>query len=188
MKTLSVSPSVTQATVRPIQAHAQLQPQVSAQIRPQQLQLHHQHQLITVPGLQQQVQVLGTIQTHVAAQLQAQQGGAVPQQIKLQLPIQIQQAGGQGQAHQIQNVVTIQTASVQDHLQRIQQLREQQQKKKQQEAKREQSLQASSPSDIIQKQVVMKQNAVIENLKQRKTMTPAEREENQRYGCHCSQT
>eukprot|EP00063_Salmo_salar_P084183 XP_014059018.1 PREDICTED: nucleosome-remodeling factor subunit BPTF-like [Salmo salar] len=181
MKTLSVSPSVTQATVRPIQAHAQLQPQVPAQIRPQQqLQLHHQPQLITVPGLQQQVQVLGTIQTHVAAQLQAQQGGAVPQQIKLQLPIQIQQAGGQGQAHQIQNVVTIQTASVQDHLQRIQQLREQQQKKKQQEAKREQSLQASSPSDIIQKQVVMKQNAVIENLKQRKTMTPAEREENQR--------
>ncbi|XP_055753764.1 nucleosome-remodeling factor subunit BPTF-like isoform X5 [Salvelinus fontinalis] len=181
MKTLSVSPSVTQATVRPIQAHAQLQPQVPAQIRPQQqLQLHHQPQLITVPGLQQQVQVLGTIQTHVAAQLQAQQGGAVPQQIKLQLPIQIQQAGGQVQAHQIQNVVTIQTASVQDHLQRIQQLREQQQKKKQQEAKREQSLQASSPSDIIQKQVVMKQNAVIENLKQRKTMTPAEREENQR--------
>uniref|UniRef100_A0A8C7FYX1 Bromodomain PHD finger transcription factor n=1 Tax=Oncorhynchus kisutch TaxID=8019 RepID=A0A8C7FYX1_ONCKI len=181
MKTLSVSPSVTQATVRPIQAHAQLQPQVTAQIRPQQqLQLHHQPQLITVPGLQQQVQVLGTIQTHVAAQLQAQQGGALPQQIKLQLPIQIQQAGGQVQAHQIQNVVTIQTASMQDHLQRIQQLREQQQKKKQQEAKREQSLQASSPSDIIQKQVVMKQNAVIENLKQRKTMTPAEREENQR--------
>ncbi|XP_071028385.1 nucleosome-remodeling factor subunit BPTF-like isoform X5 [Oncorhynchus clarkii lewisi] len=181
MKTISVSPSITQATVRPIQAHAQLQPQVTAQIRPQQqLQLHHQHQLITVPGLQQQVQVLGTIQTHVAAQLQAQQGGALPQQIKLQLPIQIQQAGGQVQAHQIQNVVTIQTASVQDHLQRIQQLREQQQKKKQQEAKREQSLQASSPSDIIQKQVVMKQNAVIENLKQRKTMTPAEREENQR--------
>ncbi|XP_052347263.1 nucleosome-remodeling factor subunit BPTF-like isoform X8 [Oncorhynchus keta] len=181
MKTLSVSPSVTQATVRPIQAHAQLQPQVTAQIRPQQqLQLHHQPQLITVPGLQQQVQVLGTIQTHVAAQLQAQQGGAVPQQIKLQLPIQIQQAGGQVQAHQIQNVVTIQTASMQDHLQRIQQLREQQQKKKQQEAKREQSLQASSPSDTIQKQVVMKQNAVIENLKQRKTMTPAEREENQR--------
>ncbi|XP_029621597.1 nucleosome-remodeling factor subunit BPTF isoform X7 [Salmo trutta] len=181
MKNLSVSPSVTQATVKPIQAHAQLQPQVPAQIRPQQqLQLHHQPQLITVPGLQQQVQVLGTIQTHVAAQLQAQQGGAVPQQIKLQLPIQIQQAGGQGQAHQIQNVVTIQTASVQDHLQRIQQLREQQQKKKQQEAKREQSLQASSPSDIIQKQVVMKQIAVIENLKQRKTMTPAEREENQR--------
>ncbi|XP_031683607.1 nucleosome-remodeling factor subunit BPTF isoform X6 [Oncorhynchus kisutch] len=181
MKTLSVSPSITQATVRPIQAHAQLQPQVTAQIRPQQqLHLHHQHQLITVPGLQPQVQVLGTIQTHMAAQLQAQQGGALPQQIKLQLPIQIQQAGGQVQAHQIQNVVTIQTASVQDHLQRIQQLREQQQKKKQQEAKREQSLQASSPSDIIQKQVVMKQNAVIENLKQRKTMTPAEREENQR--------
>uniref|UniRef100_A0A673WSW1 Bromodomain PHD finger transcription factor n=1 Tax=Salmo trutta TaxID=8032 RepID=A0A673WSW1_SALTR len=170
MKTLSVSPSVTQATVRPIQAHAQLQPQ-----------------LITVPGLQQQVQVLGTIQTHVAAQLQAQQGGAVPQQIKLQLPIQIQQAGGQVQAHQIQNVVTIQTASVQDHLQRIQQLREQQQKKKQQEAKREQSLQASSPSDIIQKQVVMKQNAVIENLKQRKTMTPAEREENQSRMIVCNQ-
>uniref|UniRef100_A0AAZ3P9C3 Bromodomain PHD finger transcription factor n=1 Tax=Oncorhynchus tshawytscha TaxID=74940 RepID=A0AAZ3P9C3_ONCTS len=63
----------------------------------------------------------------------------------------------------------------------------QQQKKKQQEAKREQSLQASSPSDIIQKQVVMKQNAVIENLKQRKTMTPAEREENQSRIIVCNQ-
>uniref|UniRef100_A0A4W5QUQ3 Bromodomain PHD finger transcription factor n=1 Tax=Hucho hucho TaxID=62062 RepID=A0A4W5QUQ3_9TELE len=62
-----------------------------------------------------------------------------------------------------------------------------QQKKKQQEAKREQSLQASSPSDIIQKQVVMKQNAVIENLKQRKTMTPAEREENQSRIIVCNQ-
>uniref|UniRef100_A0A3P8XXV6 Bromodomain PHD finger transcription factor n=1 Tax=Esox lucius TaxID=8010 RepID=A0A3P8XXV6_ESOLU len=155
--------------------------QAQAQIRPQQLQLHPQPQLITVPGLQQQVQVLGTIQSHVAAQLQAQQGGVVPQQIKLQLPIQIQQAGGQVQAHQIQNVVTIQTASVQEQLHRIQQLREQQQlKKKQQEAKKEQSLQASSPADIIQKQVAMKQNAVIEHLKQRRTMTPTEREENQR--------
>uniref|UniRef100_A0A4W5JWS8 Bromodomain PHD finger transcription factor n=1 Tax=Hucho hucho TaxID=62062 RepID=A0A4W5JWS8_9TELE len=62
-----------------------------------------------------------------------------------------------------------------------------QQKKKQQEAKREQSLQASSPSDIIQKQVVTKQNAVIENLKQRKTMTPAEREENQSRIIVCNQ-
>uniref|UniRef100_A0A8C7MEE3 Bromodomain PHD finger transcription factor n=1 Tax=Oncorhynchus kisutch TaxID=8019 RepID=A0A8C7MEE3_ONCKI len=180
--------SPQQVHMKTLSAHAQLQPQVTAQIRPQQqLHLHHQHQLITVPGLQPQVQVLGTIQTHMAAQLQAQQGGALPQQIKLQLPIQIQQAGGQVQAHQIQNVVTIQTASVQDHLQRIQQLREQQQKKKQQEAKREQSLQASSPSDIIQKQVVMKQNAVIENLKQRKTMTPAEREENQSRIIVCNQ-
>uniref|UniRef100_A0A4W5QF42 Bromodomain PHD finger transcription factor n=1 Tax=Hucho hucho TaxID=62062 RepID=A0A4W5QF42_9TELE len=49
------------------------------------------------------------------------------------------------------------------------------------------SLQASSPSDIIQKQVVMKQNAVIENLKQRKTMTPAEREENQSRIIVCNQ-
>ncbi|XP_064843918.1 nucleosome-remodeling factor subunit BPTF [Oncorhynchus masou masou] len=180
VSTHQTQPPQTQVHI-PLQSRTALPIQqiVTAQIRPQ-LQLHHQHQLITVPGLQQQVQVLGTIQTHVAAQLQAQQGRALPQQIKLQLPIQIQQAGGQVQAHQIQNVVTIQTASVQDHLQRIQQLREQQQKKKQQEAKREQSLQASSPSDIIQKQVVMKQNAVIENLKQRKTMTPAEREENQR--------
>uniref|UniRef100_A0A6Q2YEX4 Bromodomain PHD finger transcription factor n=1 Tax=Esox lucius TaxID=8010 RepID=A0A6Q2YEX4_ESOLU len=57
---------------------------------------------------------------------------------------------------------------------------QQQLKKKQQEAKKEQSLQASSPADIIQKQVAMKQNAVIEHLKQRRTMTPTEREENQR--------
>lgn len=32
-------------------------------------------------------------------------------------------------------------------------------------------------------QVVMKQNAAIEHLKQKKTMTPAEREENQRCVC-----
>uniref|UniRef100_A0A669E3K6 Bromodomain PHD finger transcription factor n=1 Tax=Oreochromis niloticus TaxID=8128 RepID=A0A669E3K6_ORENI len=83
---------------------------------------------------------------------------------------------------QIGNVVTIQAASVQEQLQRIQQLREQQQQKKKQaaEAKRELALNAASQSDIIQKQVVMKQNAVIEHLKQKKTMTPAEREENQR--------
>uniref|UniRef100_A0A8C8DZN9 Bromodomain PHD finger transcription factor n=1 Tax=Oryzias sinensis TaxID=183150 RepID=A0A8C8DZN9_9TELE len=80
------------------------------------------------------------------------------------------------------NVVTIQAASVQEQLQRIQQLREQQQQKKRQasEAKKELALNAANQSDIIQKQVVMKQNAVIEHLKQKKTMTPAEREENQR--------
>ncbi|KAJ8363551.1 hypothetical protein SKAU_G00123820 [Synaphobranchus kaupii] len=154
--------------------------QVPTPVRPP-LQLHpHPPQLITVPQLQQQVQVLSQIQSHVAAQIQQAQQGGVPQQIKLQLPIHIQQ-GGQVQAHQIQNVVTIQTASVQEQLQRIQQLREQQQKKRQQlEAKREQSLQTSNQSDIIQKQVVMKQNAVIEHLKQKKTLSPAEREENQR--------
>ncbi|XP_038227261.1 nucleosome-remodeling factor subunit BPTF isoform X6 [Dermochelys coriacea] len=136
--------------------------------------------VITVPQLQQQVQVLSQLQSHVVAQIQAQQGG-VPQQIKLQLPIQIQQASPV-QAHQIQNVVTVQAASVQEQLQRVQQLREQQQKKKQQqiEIKREHTLQASNQSDIIQKQVVMKHNAVIEHLKQKKTLTPAEREENQR--------
>uniref|UniRef100_A0AAQ5WW72 Bromodomain PHD finger transcription factor n=1 Tax=Amphiprion ocellaris TaxID=80972 RepID=A0AAQ5WW72_AMPOC len=117
--------------------------------------------------------------TSVLAQLQAQQGGgSLPQHIKLQLPIQIQQSG----TASIGNVVAIQAASVQEQLQRIQQLREQQQQKKRQaaEAKRELALSAASQSDIIQKQVVMKQNAVIEHLKQKKTMTPAEREENQR--------
>uniref|UniRef100_A0A672IHS4 Bromodomain PHD finger transcription factor n=1 Tax=Salarias fasciatus TaxID=181472 RepID=A0A672IHS4_SALFA len=120
----------------------------------------------------------------VLAQLQAQQGGgSLPQHIKLQLPIQIQQSGTtSAQGGQIGNVVTIQAASVQEQLQRIQQLREQQQQKKRQaaEAKRELALSAASQSDIIQKQVVMKQNAAIEHLKQKKTMTPAEREENQR--------
>ncbi|XP_076148827.1 nucleosome-remodeling factor subunit BPTF-like isoform X5 [Alosa pseudoharengus] len=164
----------------------------AGQTNPQQvrapLQLHAQ-QLITVPGLQ--------------IQLQAQQGGlSGGQQIKLQLPIQLQQqqpltaAGQAAQAtgqvqgqvaaggQQIQNVVTIQTASVQEQLRRIQQLREQQQQKKRQtqEARREQQQQTSSQSQsqLIQKQVVMKQNAVIEHLKQKKTMSPAEREENQR--------
>uniref|UniRef100_A0AAR2JA20 Bromodomain PHD finger transcription factor n=1 Tax=Pygocentrus nattereri TaxID=42514 RepID=A0AAR2JA20_PYGNA len=161
---IAVAPQVTQTTV--------------TQVRPQ-IQLPAQ--LLSVPGLQQQV--LSHIQNQVAAQLQAQaQQGTLPQQIKLQLPIQIQQqGGGQVQTHQIQNVVTIQTASVQEQLQRIQQLRDQQQKKKQQqEAKKEHTQQATSQSDMLQKQVVMKQNAVIEHLKQKKTMTPAEREENQR--------
>ncbi|KAI4877537.1 hypothetical protein NFI96_015816 [Prochilodus magdalenae] len=164
LKTQYSTPQVTQTTV--------------TQVRPQ-IQLPAQ--LLSVPGLQQQV--LSHIQNQVAAQLQAQaQQGTLPQQIKLQLPIQIQQqGGGQVQTHQIQNVVTIQTASVQEQLQRIQQLREQQQKKKQQqEAKKEHAQQATSQSEILQKQVVMKQNAVIEHLKQKKTMTPAEKEENQR--------
>ncbi|XP_059936467.1 nucleosome-remodeling factor subunit BPTF isoform X9 [Mesoplodon densirostris] len=138
-----------------------------------------QPQVLAVPQLQQ-VQVLSQIQSQVVAQIQAQQGG-VPQQIKLQLPVQMQQSSPV-QTHQIQNVVTVQAASVQEQLQRVQQLRDQQQKKKQQqiEIKREHTLQASNQSEIIQKQVVMKHNAVIEHLKQKKTMTPAEREENQR--------
>uniref|UniRef100_A0AAZ3SCM0 Bromodomain PHD finger transcription factor n=1 Tax=Oncorhynchus tshawytscha TaxID=74940 RepID=A0AAZ3SCM0_ONCTS len=165
----------------PLQVKSLKHPPGTPTGRPQQtLQLQGSpHQLITVPGLQQQVQVL--------AQLQAQQGtsgGSLPQQIKLQLPIQIQQpgVGGAQPGGSIQNVVAIQTASVQEQLQRIQQLREQQQQKKRlaAEAKREQALAAASQSDIIQKQVVMKQNAVIDHLKQKKPMSPAEREENQR--------
>uniref|UniRef100_W5N7Z1 Bromodomain PHD finger transcription factor n=1 Tax=Lepisosteus oculatus TaxID=7918 RepID=W5N7Z1_LEPOC len=160
-------PPQTQA-LTPVQSPTPLPVQQAAQTPPPQ---------IKAPPT---AQTVNQIQSHMAAQIQAQQGG-VPQQIKLQLPIQIQQ-GGQVQAHQIQNVVTIQTASVQEQLQRIQQLREQQQKKKQQqmEAKKEQTLQAPSQSDIIQKQVVMKQNAAIEHLKQKKTLSAAEREENQR--------
>nr|XP_058902856.1 nucleosome-remodeling factor subunit BPTF isoform X5 [Kogia breviceps] len=132
------------------------------------------------PPSQSQPQSQPQIQSQVVAQIQAQQGG-VPQQIKLQLPVQMQQSSPV-QTHQIQNVVTVQAASVQEQLQRVQQLRDQQQKKKQQqiEIKREHTLQASNQSEIIQKQVVMKHNAVIEHLKQKKTMTPAEREENQR--------
>ncbi|XP_006886336.1 PREDICTED: nucleosome-remodeling factor subunit BPTF [Elephantulus edwardii] len=153
---------------------------VSSPSRPQ-LQIQQpQPQVIAVPQLQHQVQVLSQIPSQVVAQIQAQQGG-VPQQIKLQLPIPIQ-PNRPVQTHQIQNVVTVQAASVQEQLQRVQQLRDQQQKKKQQqiEIKREHTLQASNQSEIIQKQVVMKHNAVIEHLKQKKTMTPAEREENQR--------
>uniref|UniRef100_A0A8B9RA92 Bromodomain PHD finger transcription factor n=1 Tax=Astyanax mexicanus TaxID=7994 RepID=A0A8B9RA92_ASTMX len=88
----------------------QQQPQLAptVQVRPQ-MQLHQGAQLITVPGLQ--------------FQLQSQQGGSPGQPVKLQLPIHIQQQVGVA---------------------------------------------------------VMKQNAVIENLKQKKAMTPAEREENQR--------
>ncbi|KAM4691162.1 nucleosome-remodeling factor subunit BPTF [Rhinophrynus dorsalis] len=181
-------PQQLQATAQPVtQTHlktasaGQAANQVNVQ-SPSRAQLHIQPphtQVITVPQLQQQVQVLSHLQSHVVAQIQAQQG-SVPQQIKLQLPFQIQQAGGV-QTHQIQNVVTVQAASVQEQLQRIQQLREQQQqKKKHPEVKREQALQGSNQREIIQKQVVMKQNAVIEHLKQKKTLSPLEREENQR--------
>ncbi|XP_007456847.1 PREDICTED: nucleosome-remodeling factor subunit BPTF isoform X1 [Lipotes vexillifer] len=152
---------------------------VSSPSRPPLQVRQPQPQVLAVPQLQQ-VQVLSQIQSQVVAQIQAQQGG-VPQQIKLQVPVQMQQSSPV-QTHQIQNVVTVQAASVQEQLQRVQQLRDQQQKKKQQqiEIKREHTLQASNQSEIIQKQVVMKHNAVIEHLKQKKTMTPAEREENQR--------
>ncbi|KPP77267.1 nucleosome-remodeling factor subunit BPTF-like, partial [Scleropages formosus] len=161
VKTISAAPAMTQA------APAQAQPM---------LQVPQSH-LITVPQLQQQVQVLSQISPQVAAHIQSgtNTGAGVPQQITLQLPIQIQQ-GGQVQTHQIQNVVTIQATSVQEQLQRIQLLRQQQ--KQQQEAKHTQQL--TSPSEIIQKQVVMKQNATIESLKQKKTLSSAEREENQR--------
>ncbi|KAG9470855.1 hypothetical protein GDO78_016589 [Eleutherodactylus coqui] len=168
----------------PLQAVSQLKPQQHIQPANQvqsptraQVQIQPaQTQVITVPQLHQQMQVLSHLPPQVMAQIQ--QGG-IPQQIKLQLPFQIQQAGT-AQTHQIQNVVTVQASSVQEHLQRIKQIQEQQSKKKQQEVKREQTLQGTNQSEIIQKQVVMKQNAVIEHLKQKKTMTPVEREENQR--------
>uniref|UniRef100_A0A8C6KT71 Bromodomain PHD finger transcription factor n=1 Tax=Nothobranchius furzeri TaxID=105023 RepID=A0A8C6KT71_NOTFU len=160
------------------QTHVAIQSPSSLQVKTQggtaQLQLQQAPQIISMSGLPQQVQVL--------AQLQAQQGGgSLPQHIKLQLPIQIQQSGtSSAQGGQIGNVVTIQAASVQEQLQRIQQLREQQQQRRRQaaEAKRELALNAANQSDIIQKQVC--QNAAIEHLKQKKTLTPAEREENQR--------
>ncbi|ERE69221.1 nucleosome-remodeling factor subunit BPTF-like protein [Cricetulus griseus] len=157
-----------------LQTPSQGQPQSQPQLQTQQLQ----PQVIAVPELQQ-VQVLSQIQSQVVAQIQAQQGG-VPQQIKLQLPIQVQQSSAVQTQH-VQSVVTVQAASLQEQLQRVQHLREQQQKKKQQiEIEREHTLQASAQREVIQKQVVMKHNAVIEHLKQKKTMTPAEREENQR--------
>ncbi|XP_052615603.1 nucleosome-remodeling factor subunit BPTF isoform X2 [Peromyscus californicus insignis] len=174
----------------PSQGQPQSQPQVQSstqtlsrvtgsspscpQLQTQQLQ----PQVLAVPQLQQ-VQVCSQIQSQAVAQTQAQQGG-VPQQIKLQLPIQVQQSSAVQTQH-IQSVVTVQAASVQEQLQGVQQLRDQQPKKKQQIAvEREHTLQASNQSEIIQKQVVLKHNAVIEHLKQKKTMTPAEREENQR--------
>ncbi|XP_041856528.1 nucleosome-remodeling factor subunit BPTF isoform X7 [Melanotaenia boesemani] len=178
-----------------LQVQFQPQSQTQVQTQPQiQVQSPIRHQLITVPGLQQPVQLLSALPPHVAAQIQAQiqaqaqqQGGTVPQQIKLQLPIQIQQPGGQIQAHQIQNMVTIQApASVQEQLQRIQQQQQQQvqqPKKKKNESKREQkeqNVQVVSPKDGIQKQVAAKQNSSAEQLKQRKSLAAAEREENQR--------
>ncbi|XP_063816886.1 nucleosome-remodeling factor subunit BPTF isoform X2 [Pseudophryne corroboree] len=158
------------------QPHIQPANQMMVQSPPRaQLQIQAtQAQVITMPQLHQQVQVLSHLPSQVMAQIQ--QGG-IPQQIKLQLPFQIQPAGTT-QTHQIQNVVTVQASSVQEHLQLVKQMQEQ--KKKQQEVKREQALQGTNQSDIIQKQIVMKQNAVIEHLKQKKTMTPVEREENQR--------
>uniref|UniRef100_A0A9J7ZBD8 Bromodomain PHD finger transcription factor n=1 Tax=Cyprinus carpio carpio TaxID=630221 RepID=A0A9J7ZBD8_CYPCA len=76
---------IAQTTVTKVQSQIQLPPQ-----------------LLSVPGLQQQVI------SHIQSQVGTTAG--MPQQIKLQLPIQIQQqGGGQDQAHQIQNLVTIQT-------------------------------------------------------------------------------
>ncbi|XP_077575012.1 nucleosome-remodeling factor subunit BPTF-like isoform X2 [Stigmatopora nigra] len=178
--TTTPSASTPQGQLPPqTQAHMPIQSPTSLQVTTQggtaQLQLQQNPQII-MSGLQQQVQVL--------AQLQAQQTGtSLPQHFKLQLPVQIQQTGlTSGQGGQMGNVVAIQAASVQEQLQRIQQLREQQQQKKKQaaEAKKEQALSSVNQKDIIQKQVVMKQNALIEYLKQKKTLTPEEKEENQR--------
>nr|XP_033945867.1 nucleosome-remodeling factor subunit BPTF-like isoform X1 [Pseudochaenichthys georgianus] len=117
-----------------IQAQPQVQAKLQVQFQPQnqtqvQVQSPLRHQLITVPGLQQPVQLLSALPPHVAAQIQAQiqiqaqqQGGVVPQQIKLQLPIQIQQPPTQN--HQIQNL-QIQQQPTQNH--QIQNLQIQQQ-------------------------------------------------------------
>ncbi|KAK5856778.1 hypothetical protein PBY51_008349 [Eleginops maclovinus] len=178
-----------QASFQP-QAQQQVQTQAQTQLHPQvQVQFQQQSQAPAHHGpgppaagaapLRSAPPRGGSDQAQIQAQ---QQGGAVPQQIKLQLPIQIQQAtGGQIQTHQIQNVVTIQAPASVQELQRIQQKPK---KKKQQEGKREpkdQNLQAVSPGgDGVQKQAAVKQNASAEQLKQKKSLAAAEREENQR--------
>ncbi|XP_055509744.1 nucleosome-remodeling factor subunit BPTF isoform X2 [Leucoraja erinacea] len=139
-----------------------------------------QIQTIVLPSpLQSQITTQAATEVQTLPQVPQ---GAVQQQIKLQVPVQIQQPG-LTPAQQIQNVVSVQAASVQEQLQRIQQIRDQQQQKKQLqiEAKREHMFQTTNQNEIIQKQVVMKQNAVIEHLKAKsRMMSPAEREENQR--------
>ncbi|XP_078385116.1 nucleosome-remodeling factor subunit BPTF isoform X8 [Cetorhinus maximus] len=169
-----------QAQVPPVQAGNQLT--VQSPPRPQLQPQQHQANIQTVapqPQLQPQVPTQMAAETQALPQVPQ---GVVQHQIKLQVPVQIQQPG-LTPAQQIQNVVSVQAASVQEQLQRIQQIREQQQHKKQLqiEAKREHMLQTANQNEIIQKQVVMKQNAVIEHLKAKsRMMSPAEREENQR--------
>ncbi|XP_067914584.1 nucleosome-remodeling factor subunit BPTF isoform X5 [Heterodontus francisci] len=169
-----------QVHVPPVQAGNPLT--VQSPPRPQLQPQQHQANVQTIaPQPQLQPQVPTQVATETPALPQVPQG-MVQQQIKLQVPLQIQQPG-LTPAQQIQNVVSVQAASVQEQLQRIQQIREQQQQKKQLqiEAKREHMLQTTNQNEIIQKQVVMKQNAVIEHLKAKsRMMSPAEREENQR--------
>ncbi|XP_048466808.1 nucleosome-remodeling factor subunit BPTF isoform X2 [Rhincodon typus] len=203
----SIQPAQTQPTqaqpVVQVQSPSQAQPVVQAQAppqtqvpstqagnqlsvqSPQRPQLQPQQHQATVQTISPQPQHHPQVPNQTAADTQALPQvtpGAVQHQIKLQVPVQIHQPGLTA-AQQIQNVVSVQTASVQEHLQRIQQIREQQQQKKQLqiEAKREHMLQTTNQNEIIQKQVVMKQNAVIEHLKAKsRMMSPAEREENQR--------
>ncbi|XP_072414959.1 nucleosome-remodeling factor subunit BPTF isoform X11 [Chiloscyllium punctatum] len=169
-----------QTQVPPAQAGNQLN--IQSPPRPQ---LQPQQHQATVQTITPQPQLHPQAPNQMAADTQALPQvtpGVVQHQIKLQVPVQIHQPGLTA-AQQIQNVVSVQTASVQEHLQRIQQIREQQQQKKQLqiEAKREHMLQTTNQNEIIQKQVVMKQNAVIEHLKAKnRMMSPAEREENQR--------
>uniref|UniRef100_A0A8D3DCT4 Bromodomain PHD finger transcription factor n=1 Tax=Scophthalmus maximus TaxID=52904 RepID=A0A8D3DCT4_SCOMX len=173
------------------QAHMPIQSPTSLQVKAQggtsQLQLQQTPQLISVSGLQQQVQVglakrRWIVEVNHNLSPQTEEGQTARCAAVGDFTVSSWNDLLSMLSAQIGNVVTIQAASVQEQLQRIQQLREQQQQKKRQaaEAKREQALNSASQSDIIQKQVVMKQNAVIEHLKQKKTMTPAEREENQR--------
>ncbi|XP_051888772.1 nucleosome-remodeling factor subunit BPTF isoform X3 [Pristis pectinata] len=170
-----------QAQVPSVQAGNQLtvQSPPRPQLQTQQPQLQVQT-MVPPPPLQPQVTTQAAAETQTLPQVP--QGVVQQQQHKLQVPVQIQQPGLTS-AQQIQNVVSVQAASVQEQLQRIQQIREQQQQKKQLqiEAKREHMLQTTNQNEIIQKQVVMKQNAVIEHLKAKsRMMSPAEREENQR--------
>ncbi|XP_072339821.1 nucleosome-remodeling factor subunit BPTF isoform X9 [Scyliorhinus torazame] len=184
------APPQTQPVVQ-TQAPLQVQvPQVQAvnqltvQSPPRPLLQPQQHQA-NIQTIAPQPPLQPRVPTPLAAETQALPQvppSVVQHQIKLQVPVQIQQPG-LTPAQQIQNVVSVQAASVQEQLQRIQQIREQQQHKKQLqiEAKREHMLQTANQNEIIQKQVVMKQNAVIEHLKAKsRMMSPAEREENQR--------
>eukprot|EP00058_Branchiostoma_floridae_P004689 XP_002590177.1 hypothetical protein BRAFLDRAFT_126069 [Branchiostoma floridae] len=82
----------------------------------------------------------------------------------------------------IKNVVSLQTPSVQQKILQMQQQHQQQQLAAIQEAqKKDRELQQKYQQQLMQKQVQIKQNKLIENLRaKQKTLTPEEREDNQR--------
>ncbi|XP_078454858.1 nucleosome-remodeling factor subunit BPTF isoform X9 [Lampetra planeri] len=199
--TAAVGTTTTSSVQAPAQVEARLQAQTPAVQATTQIQAVVQAAAVTPAA------VAVAQQPQAQTQLQGQAPAVVTtRQVLLQSPpklqLHFQPATGTVQIapvatstpqspprQLVQTVVSVQAASVQEQLQKIQQMQAQRQQQQQQRKLAQQArkasetpaAQAAGQANLLHKQIVQKQSAVIEQLKAKsRTMSPAEREDTQR--------